>query len=92
MLRLLRVFRIFKLGKNGQMLAMMVKVAKRNSNKICINEGRNLATLNLALLIFEKLKVPIVFPLELKLSKTLRGLVYFVLYLYGGEAPPITAM
>ena len=29
-----------------------------------------------------------VFALKLKLSKTLRGLVYFVLYLYGGRSPP----
>ena len=29
-----------------------------------------------------------VFALELKLSKTLRGLVYFVPYLYGGRSPP----
>ena len=29
-----------------------------------------------------------VFALELKLSKTLRGLVYFVPCLYGGRGPP----
>ena len=29
-----------------------------------------------------------VFALELKLSKTLRGLVYFVPYLFGGQSPP----
>ena len=29
-----------------------------------------------------------VFALKLKLSKTLRGLVYFVPYLYGGRSPP----
>ena len=29
-----------------------------------------------------------VFALELKLAKTLRGLVYFVPYLYGGRSPP----
>ena len=29
--------------------------------------------------VFDKLKVAMVFALELKLSKTLRGLVYFVL-------------
>ena len=39
----------------------------------------NLDTFNFELLIFAKLKVSRVFALELKLSKTLRGLVYFVL-------------
>ena len=29
-----------------------------------------------------------VFALEVKLSKTLKGLVYFVPYLYGGRSPP----
>ena len=29
-----------------------------------------------------------IFALKLKLSKTLRGLVYFVPYLYGGRSPP----
>ena len=33
-----------------------------------------------------------VFALELKLSKTLSGLVYSVPYLYGGRSPPITAI
>ena len=33
-----------------------------------------------------------VFALELKLSKTLRGLVYFVPYLHGGRSPPISAI
>ena len=32
------------------------------------------------------------FALEFKLSKTLSGLVYFVLYLHGGRSPPITAI
>ena len=36
---------------------------------------------------FEKLKVAMVFALELKLSKTLRGRVYFVLQLQGGLRP-----
>ena len=40
---------------------------------------RNLDTFNFELEIFAKLKVSRVFALELKLSKTLRGLVYFVL-------------
>ena len=39
----------------------------------------DLDTFNFSLLIFAKLKVSRVFALELKLSKTLRGLVYFVL-------------
>ena len=43
--------------------------------------GKNLATFNLALLILQKLEIAMVFALELKLSKTLRGLVYFVLQL-----------
>ena len=43
--------------------------------------GRNLATFNLSLLILQKLKVTMVFALELKLSETLRGLAYFVLQL-----------
>ena len=50
--------------------------------------GRNLATFNLALLILQKLNVMLVFALELKLSKTLRELVYFVLQLQGGLRPP----
>ena len=54
--------------------------------------GRNLAIFNQSLLIFEKLKVAMVFALKLKLSKPLRGLVYFVPYLYGGRSPPITAI
>ena len=50
--------------------------------------GRNLDTFGLALLLFETLKVASVFALEMKLSKTLSGLVYFVPYLYGGRSPP----
>ena len=50
--------------------------------------GRSLATFNLALLIIEKSKVAMVFALELKLSKTLRGLVYFVLQSSGWLRPP----
>ena len=50
--------------------------------------GRNLDAINLAILIMQKSKVAMVFASELKLSKTLSGLVYFVPYLYGGEAPP----
>ena len=52
------------------------------------NLGRNLATFNLAFSILQKLQVAMVFALELKLSKTLRGLVYFVLQLQGGLRPP----
>ena len=49
--------------------------------------GSNLATLKLALLIIAMVAmVAMVFALELKLSKTLRGLVYFVPYLYGGRS------
>ena len=33
-----------------------------------------------------------VFASELKLSKTLRGLVYLVPYLYGGRGPPVTTV
>ena len=49
--------------------------------KISFELGRNLATFNQPHLILEKLKVAMVFALELKLSKTLRGVVYFVLQL-----------
>ena len=52
--------------------------------------GRNLATFNLALLIFAELKVAIVFALELKLSKTLKGLVYLHRTYNGGKPNPIT--
>ena len=41
--------------------------------------GRNLSTFSLTLFIFAKLKAGEVFALELKLSKTLRERVYFVL-------------
>ena len=41
--------------------------------------GRNPATFDLAFLILQKSKVAMVFTLELKWSKILRGLVYFVL-------------
>ena len=50
--------------------------------------GRNLDNFDLALLSLQKLNVAMVFALELKLSKTLRGLVYFVLQLWGGLRPP----
>ena len=52
------------------------------------SKAKTLDALNFAKFKDSKLKASIVFALELKLSKTLRGLVYFASYLYGGESPP----
>ena len=58
-----------------------------NFRRICMYLKKTLATFNLARLILDKLRVAMVFALELKLSKTLRGLVYFVLQLQWGLRP-----
>ena len=54
--------------------------------------GRNLDKFDLAHLIFAKLNVAMVLALELKLSKTLRWLGYFVLKLSGDFASRVNTV